>query len=97
MASQKLVSLCSSINTRAILTGQPQRFSAVQFIRFTSTPPEINRDELWKKKNQMIFRAIDHNRDNFFSQDDYPALTEQLIKSGKYHHKDITAFINKYV
>ena len=95
--SRQLVSLCSSINTRAILTKQPQTFLAVQFIQFTSTPAGISKDELWKKKNQMIFRAIDHNGDNFFSQDDYPALTEQLIKSGKYHLEDITAFVNKYV
>ena len=94
--SRQLVSLCSSINTRAILNKQPQRFLSVQHIQFTNTPPEISKDELWKKKNQMMFRAIDHNGDNVVSQDDIKLMAENCKKSGKYRHEDITAFTNRY-
>ena len=94
--SRQLVSLCSSINTRAILTKQPQRFLYVQNIQFTSTPAEISKDELWKKKSQMALRFIDHNGDNVVSQEDIKMMGENCKKSGKYHHEDITAFTNRY-
>ena len=94
--SRQLVSLCSSINTRAILTKQPQRFLSVQHIRFTSTPPEIIKDELWKKKSEIALRFIDHNGDNVVSQEDFKLMAENCKKSGKYRHEDITAFTNRY-
>ena len=94
--TRQLVSLCSSINTRAILTKQPQRFLAVQNIRFTSISAEISKDELWEKKNKMIFRNLDHNGDNVVSQEDFTLMAEDFKKSGKYRHEDITAFTNRY-
>ena len=94
--SRELVSLCSCIKTRAILTKQPQRFLAVQHIRFTSTPAGISENELWEKKNKMIFRNLDHNGDNVVSQEDFKLIAEDFKKSGKYRHEDITAFTNRY-
>ena len=94
--TRQLVSLCSSINTRAILTKQPQRFLVIQNIRFTSASAEISKDELWEIKNKMIFRTIDHNGDNVVSQEDFKLMAEDYKKSGKYRHEDITAFTNKY-
>ena len=94
--SRQLVSLSSRINTRAILTKQPQRFLAVQNIRFTSTPAGISENELWEKKNKMIFRNLDHNGDNVVSQEDFKLIAEDFKKSGKYRHEDITAFTNRY-
>ena len=94
--SRQLVSLCSRINTRAILTKQPRRFLALQNIRFTSTPAGISKDELWEKKNKMIFRTVDYNGDNLVSQEDFKLMAEDYKKSGKYRHEDITAFTNRY-